>query len=104
MISQIVVAVAVMGALFSMSAMAIEFNDADDKKRRAGKVAAQAWEPVVSIHNAGTVLAHPTTIPSGEQSIAELRRLQGQGESREMALRAWYQSQGRDYPERFYGD
>lgn len=104
MISQIVVAVAVVGSLFSMSAMATELNEVDDKKRRSGKCATRSWEPVVNIHNTEVVQAHPLSVPSGEESIGKLQHLRVQGERREAALRAWYQARGKSYPERFYGD
>ncbi|TAJ76078.1 MAG: hypothetical protein EPO42_13390 [Gallionellaceae bacterium] len=98
------VSVAVLGSLFSLSSLALEPNDAEDKKRRAGKTSRPSFESLVDIHNSKEVLAHPTVVPGGAQSIAELKRLQAQSDAREKSLRSWYQSRGEAYPERFAGD
>lgn len=100
MYPQFALATLVLGSLFSMSSFATELDD--KKKRRAS--AAQPLESIVDIHNSPVILAHPTAMSSGAESIAELQKLRQLGEMRESKLRAWHQSTGKPYPARFAGD
>lgn len=100
MYPQFALATLVLGSLFSMSSFATELDD--KKKRRAS--AAQPLESIVDIHNSPVILAHPTLLVSDEESIGKLQRLRAMGAQRETKLRAWYQAQGKAYPERFAGD
>lgn len=104
MFSQFAVAAVVFGSIFSMSSIAAELSIADDKKRSSSKLSHRSLEVLVDIHQSPAVLAHPTIIPTGEASIAELNRLRVEGEAREQTLRTWYQARGLAFPERFAGD